>query len=114
MEKNMKFEIDDYDLQAEGTYGKFQWMFNDGNLWIYKDWEADEYKYRMETNIQIEPFSSEKEIEYAIKFAISNSSWKTTKTKKEKPTVMSLLWSAKLMKECQESCLFGVLSAKNQ
>ena len=109
-----KFEIDDYDLQVEGSCGDFQWSFGDGNLWIYKDWEDNEYDYRIETNVQIEPFSSEKEIECGIKFAISNSDWKTTKTKITEPTVMEILWSAKLMEECQKPCLSDVLNVKNQ
>ena len=120
---NMEFKIDDYDLQVEGTCGEFQWMFNNGNLWVYKDWEDTEHKYRIETEIQIEPFSSEKEIERVVRGTVRNCtiplpehrlSWKVSMKKKEEPTVMSILWSAKLMEECQESCLFGVISAKNQ
>ena len=119
----MKFEIDDYDLQAEGTCGDFQWSFGDGNLWIYRDWEDAEYDYRIETNVQIEPFSSEKEIERVVKGTILNCtiplpehrlSWKVSMRKIQKPTVMSILWSARLIKECQKPCLFDVLNVINQ
>ena len=117
-EINMKFEVDDYDLQAEGTYGKFRWLFDNGNLWIYRDYEGSQYTERIEKEIQINPSSTEKEIESAVEVTVRVTdrkyTWKYTKTKKRKPTVMSILWSAKLMEECQKSCPFDVLNVKNQ
>ena len=114
----MKFEINDYDLQAEGTYGKFQWSFNNGNLWIYRDYEGSQYTERIEKEIQINPESTEKEIENAVEVTVRVTdrkyTWEYTKTKIQKPTVMSISWSVKFMEECQKPCLFDVSSVKNQ
>ena len=117
-EDNMEFKIDDYDLQAEGTCGDFQWSFGDGNLWVYKDWEDAEYNYRIETNVQIEPFSSEEDIKHKVIAVIANCydplcqqivclNWKASMKEKEEPTVMSILWSIKLMKEYQKLFLIN-------
>jgi len=116
--KNMKFEIDDYDLQAEGTYGKFQWLFHNGNLWIYRDYEGSQYMERIEKEIQIDPFSTEKDIKDAVENTVRVTdrkyTWEYTKTKIQKPTVMSIYWSKKLIEELKKSCLFDVLNVENQ
>lgn len=122
----MKFEIDDYDLQAEGICGDFRWMFHDGNLWVYKDWEDAEYEYRIETEIQIEPFSSEKEIERVVKGTVLNCtiplpehrlSWKASMKKKEEISesrrIMMALWCKKLRESFDKDLLFNKLGGNN-
>jgi len=108
----MRFEIDDYDLQVEGSCGDFRWMFNNGNLWVYKDWEDAEYDYRIETEIQIEPFSTEERIKRVVEGTVLNCirpmpyhclDWKASMKKKKIMSrferMMQIHWCNKLMEE---------------
>ena len=121
-ERKMKFEIFDYDLQAEGVCGDLRWMFNNGNLWVYKDWEDAEYEYRIETDVQIEPFSTEKEIERVVRGVVLNCllplpehrlSWKASMKKKkilsEGERMMIALWAKKLKEDFEKPSIFEEL-----
>ena len=113
--------MDDYDLQAEGTYGDFRWMFHSGNLWIYKDWEKDGYDFRIETNIQIKPFSTEKDIRLAVENTIAvlhfGYLWKTTKKKtkilSEHEKMMIAMWAKKLKEYWDKDLIFNKLKGKS-
>ena len=122
----MKFEIFDYDLQAEGTCGDFQWMFHNGNLWVYKDWEDAEYDYRIETDVQIEPFSTEKEIERVVRGTVLNCllplpehclNWKASMKRKEEISelrrIMMTTWAKKLREYFDKDLLFNKLGENN-
>lgn len=121
----MKFEIFDYDLQAEGSCGDFQWMFHNGNLWVYKDWEDAEYEYRIETEVQIEPFSEEKEIERVVRGVVLNCllplsehrlSWKASMKKKKELSahqkMMIAMWAKKLKEDLEKPSIFEELTKK--
>ena len=124
----MKFEINDYDLQAEGTCGDFQWMLHNGNLWVYKDWEDAEYDYRIETEIQIEPFVVEEEIKNAVEaivlscilptnrvYMIGSTTycWKASMKKKYKLSahqkMMIAMWAKKMKESLERPLLFNKL-----
>ena len=113
----MKFEIIEYDLQANGIYGNSEWSFNNGELYITYSVDKGEYYEFHEMTISIDPFSNEKDIENALANAGAHTPWKITKKRKIDPNSplgkMVKHMAINMMRQLNSPMLFGRLAGKD-